>query len=241
MFYEKLVYIEAPGLFLNQFFNLCPSGTIHLSLWLFKPPGFFFFLPEMPPLIETVTAEVNRAARLTGSEGGPAKGGVSSGKSWWSRWGTARRRWWPESVGPRAQACGLVGGMCSGLLMAVEFNPRAQGASRGAKDATRARNRRKTHRGARSTYAGGRVKSGKVDPVSPARYSSIPGSGSFTEARRGYHEGRTGRRMARVAGLRWLDLGRPLARRAQSDRRWTCAPLGWRASRGVRSRPRLAL
>jgi hypothetical protein len=63
------------------------------------------------------------------------------------------------------------------------------------------------------------VKSGEVDPVSPARYSSIPGSGSFTEARRGYLEGRTGRGMARVARLRWSGLGRLLARRAQSDRR----------------------
>jgi hypothetical protein len=59
--------------------------------------------------------------------------------------------------------------VCSGLLMAVEFNPRAQGASRGAKETTRARNQRKTHCGARSTCAGGRVKSGDVDPVSPAR------------------------------------------------------------------------
>jgi hypothetical protein len=66
-------------------------------------------------------------------------------------------------------------------------------------------------------YADGRVKSGEVDPVSPVRYSSIPGSGSFTEARKGYPEGRTGRGMARVAGLRWLGLGRPLARYAQSD------------------------
>jgi hypothetical protein len=37
---------------------------------------------------------------------------------------------------PRAQAGGLVGGVCSGLLTAVEFNPRAQGASRGAKETT---------------------------------------------------------------------------------------------------------
>jgi hypothetical protein len=77
-FYEKLVYTEDPGLFLNQFFNLCPCGTIHLSLCLFKPPGFFF-LPEIPLPFETVTAEVNRVARLTGGEGGPAKGGVSMG------------------------------------------------------------------------------------------------------------------------------------------------------------------
>jgi hypothetical protein len=64
---------------------------------------------------------------------------------------------------------GLVGGVCSGLLTAVEFNPRAQGASWGVKDATRARNRRKAHRGARSTCAGGRVKSGEVDSMSPVR------------------------------------------------------------------------
>jgi hypothetical protein len=61
------------------------------------------------------------------------KGGVSSGKSLRSRWGTARQRWWPESVGPRAQAGGLIGCVCSGLLTAVEFNPRAHGASRGAR------------------------------------------------------------------------------------------------------------
>jgi hypothetical protein len=139
------------------------------SLTIQNPPGFFFFLPEIPPPFETVTAEVNRVARLTGSKGGPAKGGVSSGKSLRSRRGTAHRCRWPESVGPRAQAGGLVGGVCFGLLTTVEFNPRAQGASRGAKETTRARNRRKTHHGARSTYAGGRVKSDDVDPVSPAR------------------------------------------------------------------------
>jgi hypothetical protein len=109
---------------------------------------------------------------------------------------------------------GLVGGVCSSLLTAVEFNPRAQGASRGAKESTRARNQRKTHRGAQSTYACGRVKSGDVDLVSPARSNSIPDSGSFTEARRGYPEGRMGWGMARVAGLWWSGLGRPLARRA---------------------------
>jgi hypothetical protein len=91
--------------------------------------------------------------------------------------------------------------VCSSLLAAVEFNPRAPEASRGAKESTCARNRRKTHRGARTTYAGGQVKSGDVDPVSLARLSSIPGSGSFTEARRGYPRGRTGRGMARVAVL----------------------------------------
>jgi hypothetical protein len=61
------------------------------SLTIQTPPGFFFFLPEIPPLFETVTAEVNRVVWLTGGEGGPAKGGVSSEKSWRSRRGTTRR------------------------------------------------------------------------------------------------------------------------------------------------------
>jgi hypothetical protein len=131
----------------------------------------------------------------------------------------ARRRWWPESVGPRTQAVGLVDGMCSGLLTAIGFNPVAGEASRGAKESTRARNRRKTHRGARSTFAGDLVKSGDADLVSPARESSIPGSGSFTETRGDSLEGRTGRGKARMAGLRQSVLGWPLARRAQSKRR----------------------
>jgi hypothetical protein len=59
--------------------------------------------------------------------------------------------------------------VCSGLLTAVGFNPRARGDSRGAKESTRARNQRKTHRGARSTYVDDLVKSGGVVPVSPVR------------------------------------------------------------------------
>jgi hypothetical protein len=38
------------------------------------------------------------------------------------------------------QAVGLVGGVRSGLITMVLFNPMAQEASRGAKDATSARN-----------------------------------------------------------------------------------------------------
>jgi hypothetical protein len=102
--------------------------------------------------------------------------------------------------------------MCSGLSTAIQVNPRARGASRGAKESTRARNRRITHRGARSTFVGGRVKSGDLDPASPASQSSIPHSGSFTEARRVSLEGWTGLGMALLAGLRWRVLGRPLAR-----------------------------
>jgi hypothetical protein len=55
------------------------------------------------------------------------------------------------------------------MLTTVLLNPVAQEALHGAKDATSARNRRKAHRGARSTCAGGRVKSGDVDPVPPVR------------------------------------------------------------------------
>jgi hypothetical protein len=53
--------------------------------------------------------------------------------------------------------------------MAVLLNPVAQEALRGAKDATSARNRRKAHRGARSTCVGGRVKFDDVDSVPPVR------------------------------------------------------------------------
>jgi hypothetical protein len=57
----------------------------------------------------------------------------------------------------------------------------AQGASRDAKDAIGTRNRRMAYREARSTCDGGRLKSGDVDPASPARSGSIRGLGSFTE------------------------------------------------------------
>jgi hypothetical protein len=132
----------------------------------------------------------------------------------------ATRRWcWPESAGPRAQAGELVGGVCSGLSTAIQVNPRARGAPRGANEPTHARNRRLTHRGARSTFAGGRVKSGDLNPASPVRQSSIPRSGSFTEARRIYSKGWTGLGMALLAGLWWRGIERPLARRLQGKRR----------------------
>jgi hypothetical protein len=63
------------------------------------------------------------------------------------------------------------------------------------------------------------VKSSDLDLVSPARQNSIPCSGSFTEARRVSLEGRTGLGMARLAGLQWWVLGRPLAHRVQGNRR----------------------
>jgi hypothetical protein len=63
------------------------------------------------------------------------------------------------------------------------------------------------------------VKSDDLDLVSLARQRSIPRSRSFTEARRVSLEGRTGLGMARLAGLRWWVLGRPLARHVQGKRR----------------------
>jgi hypothetical protein len=63
------------------------------------------------------------------------------------------------------------------------------------------------------------VKSSDLDLVSSARQSSIPRSGSFTEARRVSLKGRTAQGMVRLAGLRWWVLGRPLARRVQGKRR----------------------
>jgi hypothetical protein len=131
--------------------------------------------------------------------------------------------------------------VCSGLSTTIQVNPRAQGASRGAKESTRARNRGITHRGARSTFAGGRVKSGDLDPACPASQSLIPRSGSFTEARRVSLEGWTGLGMALLAGLRWQVLGRPLARRVQGKLRRSRAPVRSRACGGVRLKPWLAL
>jgi hypothetical protein len=63
------------------------------------------------------------------------------------------------------------------------------------------------------------VKSGDLDRVSPARQSSIPCSGSFTEARRVSLEGWTGLGRAQLPGLWWWVLGRPLARCVQGKRR----------------------
>jgi hypothetical protein len=85
------------------------------------------------------------------------------------------------------------------------------------------------------------VKSGDLDPASPARQNSIPRSGSFTEARRIYSKGSTGLGMALLAGLRWRGIGRPLARRLQGKLRRSLAPVRSRARGGVQLKLRLAL
>jgi hypothetical protein len=59
------------------------------------------------------------------------------------------------------------------------------------------------------------VKSDDLDLVSLVRQSSIPRSGSFTEARRIYSKGWTVLGMALLVGLRWQGIGRPLAHRLQ--------------------------
>jgi hypothetical protein len=74
-----------------------------------------------------------------------------------------------------------------------------------------------TYRGARSTLAGGRVKSGDRKLASPTRQILIPRLGSFTEARRVYSEGRTGLGEALLAGLRWRGIGWQRARRARGN------------------------
>jgi hypothetical protein len=74
-----------------------------------------------------------------------------------------------------------------------------------------------TYHVARSTLAGGRVKSGDRELASPARQSSIPRSGSFTEACTVYSKGRTRLKEALLAGLRWRVFGWPRARRVRGN------------------------
>jgi hypothetical protein len=69
----------------------------------------------------------------------------------------------------------------------------------------------------RSTFTGGRVKSGDRGLASPARQSPIPCSGSFTEACTVYSEGRTRLGKALLAGLRWRGIGWPRASRARGN------------------------
>jgi hypothetical protein len=66
-------------------------------------------------------------------------------------------------------------------------------------------------------FTGGRVKSDDRGLASPAWQSSIPCSGSFTEARRVYSEGRTRLGEALLAGLQWRGIGWPRARHARGN------------------------
>jgi hypothetical protein len=84
-----------------------------------KTPWLSLPLPRGPSQVQTVPAEKKGAVRLTGGEIGPARGRVGSGRFWQSQRRTARRRGWPESIGPRAQAGVLAGGGCAGQTTAT--------------------------------------------------------------------------------------------------------------------------
>jgi hypothetical protein len=68
-----------------------------------------------------------------------------------------------------------------------------------------------------STLVGGRRESDDRGLASPAKQTSIPRSGSFTEVRSVLSEGRTGLGKAWLAGLRWQGLGWPRTRRARAN------------------------
>jgi hypothetical protein len=69
----------------------------------------------------------------------------------------------------------------------------------------------------RSTFTGGRVKSGDRGLASPAKQSLIPCSGSFTEACTVSSEGQAWLGRALLAGLRWWRIRWPRARRLQGN------------------------
>jgi hypothetical protein len=89
----------------------------------------------------------------------------------------------------------------------------------------------------RSTFTDGRAKSGDRGLDSPAKQGPIPCSGSFTEACTVSSKGRAWLGRALLAGLRWLGLGWPQARRARGKRRWFRAPVRSSVRGGVRSTP----
>jgi hypothetical protein len=89
----------------------------------------------------------------------------------------------------------------------------------------------------RSTFTGGRAKSGDRGLASSAKQGPIPCSGSFTEAYIVSSKGRAWLGKALLAGLWWQGLGWPRARRAQGKRRWFRAPVRSSVRGGVRSTP----
>jgi hypothetical protein len=95
--------------------------------------------------------------------------------------------------------------------------PKGTGSFTGNQVIDSCKNWRTTHRGARSTFTGSRVKSGDRGLASPARQSLIPCSGSFTEACTVYSEGRTRLVEALLVGLRWRLFGWPRARHARGN------------------------
>jgi hypothetical protein len=68
-----------------------------------------------------------------------------------------------------------------------------------------------------STHSGGVVNSGDRGLASPAKQTSIPRSGSFTEVCSLVSEGRKGLGKAGLAGLRRQGLGWPRTRRTRAN------------------------
>jgi hypothetical protein len=89
----------------------------------------------------------------------------------------------------------------------------------------------------RSTFTGGRAKSGDCGLASPAKQSPIPCSGSFTEACTVSSKGWVWPGRALLAGLQGQGLVWPRARRARGKRRWFRAPVRSSVHGGVRSTP----
>jgi hypothetical protein len=69
----------------------------------------------------------------------------------------------------------------------------------------------------RSTHSGGVANSGDRGLASPAKHTSIPRSGSFTEVCSLISEGWTGLGRAGLADLRRQGLGWPRTRRARAN------------------------
>jgi hypothetical protein len=88
----------------------------------------------------------------------------------------------------------------------------------------------------RSTLAGGRVESIDRGLASPAKQTSIPRSGSFTEVCTVFSEGRTGLGRVLPAGLRWQGDRAAADTLCTGKRRWFWAPVRSSACGGVRSK-----
>jgi hypothetical protein len=69
----------------------------------------------------------------------------------------------------------------------------------------------------RSSFTGGRAKSGDRGLASPVKQTPIPRSGRFTEVCTVFSEGWTGLGRVLLAGLRRQGLGWPRARRARAN------------------------
>jgi hypothetical protein len=87
-----------------------------------------------------------------------------------------------------------------------------------------------------STLAGGRLESGDHGLASPAKQTSIPRLGSFTEVCTVFSEGWTGLGRVLLAGLRWQGDRAAADTPCTGKCRWVWAPVRSSACGGVRSR-----